>query len=74
MNPELLMGRGAASPQPKPLSVLANPFVCVSLWKLSPQGQDPVGKRPISMGVRVGQSCQLVLYLFCKQWSLHSQS
>ena len=44
MNPELLMGRGTASPQPKPLSGLANPFVCVSLQRLSPQGQDPVGK------------------------------
>ena len=44
MSLELLMGRGAASPQPKPLSELANPFVCVSLQRLSPQGQHPAVK------------------------------
>ena len=44
MNLELLMGRGAASPNLKPLSGFANPFACVSPWALPPKGQDPVGK------------------------------
>ena len=44
MNLELLMVRGASSPQPKQLSGLPNSFVCISLWRLSLQGQNPVGK------------------------------
>ena len=44
MNLELLMGRGAASPHLKPLSGLANLFVCVSSQALPPQRHDPVDK------------------------------
>ena len=55
MNFELFMGRGAASPQHKPLSGLANLLVHVSPWALPPQRHDPVDKWPISMGVRLGR-------------------
>ena len=44
MNLELLMGKGAASPHPKPLYGLSTPGVCVSAGALSPQGQDSAGK------------------------------
>ena len=44
MIPELLMGRGGASPNLKPLSGLANLLARVSPQALSPQIQDPMGK------------------------------
>ena len=44
MNLELLMGRGAATPNLKPLSWLANLFAHVSPRAMPPQTYDPVDK------------------------------
>ena len=44
MNLELLTGKGAVSPHPKPLSGLAILRVCVSAEVLSIQGQGPEGQ------------------------------
>ena len=44
MNLELLMGKGAVSPCPKPLSGLVILGVCVSAEMLSIQGQGPEGQ------------------------------
>ena len=44
MNLELLMGRGASSPNLKPLPGLDNLFAHVSPWALPPQRHDPVDK------------------------------
>ena len=44
MNLELLMGRGAASPNLKSLSVLANLLARVSPRALPPQRHDPLVK------------------------------
>ena len=54
MNLELLMGRGAANPHLKPLSVLANLLVCHHGHCL-PRDRILWVRWPISMGVRIGR-------------------
>lgn len=64
MNLELLKGKGAASPEPKPLSGLATPGGAVS------KGAVSLGTGPFRMGLKYlrdfGEDgpCHLVLHLF----------
>ena len=55
MNLELLMGRGAASPHLKPLSVLGNPMLVCHHGHCLPRDRILWVRWPISMGVRLGR-------------------